>query len=168
MGLLGRKKKNQIGFVQSLPCVVSEEALLSDGYKKLHSNELSKLDLLISQSVRYSAIRTAAENSWALFLPNGVGGLQASKQMPGTFNPMTINTHGQYTGVATIKPLMSDNVILMMSAFAAMAIVTGQHYLTEINDRLIRIEGGIESILSFLEADKRSRIAANIETIGRI
>lgn len=168
MSFFGWNRDTQIGFVQHLPDNISEKELLSDGYRTFTSNELSQLNLLVAQSARFSILKTVTEKSWIVYLPNGVGGLQASKQIPGTFNPMTVDNRGRYTSVATIKPLMSSNSILMMNAFAAMSIVTGQYYLTEINDKLTHIEEGVNSILDFLDNDKKSRIIANAATLDRI
>lgn len=50
---------------------------------------------------------------------------------------------------------------IISGVFSAMAMITGQYYMTQINNKLEKIEKSVEEVIKFLENDKRSGMESN-------
>ena len=71
---------------------------------------------------------------------------------------------GKFAGTASLHPLGSS-VMVPLLAFEAMAIASGQYFMTEINRDLKLINLKIDKILDFLYGDKKSELLAEISFV---
>lgn len=104
----------------------------------------------------------SSSNLYSVSFPEGLPHtLTELKQ--GGFGSMIKNPDtGRYAGSASFYKTDVSKQILLLSAFSAMALVTGQYYLTEINKDLSLISQKIDKILEFLYGEKKAELLAEI------
>ena len=93
--------------------------------------------------------------------------LGKSNTMPGAFKGLAFyDSNNKLAAHADWMPISADGIAvisgpqLVLGVFNIMSIATGQYYLSRINGKLTAIETGINDIIEFLEAEKRSEIIA--------
>lgn len=89
----------------------------------------------------------------------GLGVLQKSAKYPGQLlgNVVSPDANNKIKDVARLQELAMGPQIVN-GVFSAMSMITGQYFMTQINNNLNQIEAGIVSVQQFLEDDKRSKL----------
>lgn len=91
--------------------------------------------------------------------PEGVVGT-LTKLKQGGFGSMIKGTDGQFVGSASLYQLSEQAAFL--GGFTAMSCVTGQYFLSEINNKLRMIKMNLDKILEFLYGDKKAELLSEI------
>lgn len=78
----------------------------------------------------------------------------------GRFGSMIHGADGKFVGTASFYPMQAQAVLL--GAFSAMAIASGQYFLTEIRSELNMMNLKLDKILEFLYGDKKAELMAEI------
>ena len=89
-----------------------------------------------------------------------LGELQKAKDLPGFFRGGVTGADGKLKAQALLKPV-SAAPLVVNAAFSALSMITGQYFLSEINDKLAVIDKKLDGIKHFLEFEKRSELLAN-------
>lgn len=99
----------------------------------------------------------------------GLGVLQRSAKNPGYFtgNIVEAGTNNNIKGGVLLQK-MSMGPQIVSGVFSVMSMVTGQYYMSQINDKLSAIEGNVADIKQFLENDKRSNLEASVEFLNNM
>lgn len=91
--------------------------------------------------------------------PEGVVGT-LTKLKQGGFGSMIKGADGQFVGNASLYQLSEQAAFL--GGFTAMSCVTGQYFLSEINNKLRMIKMNLDKILEFLYGDKKAELLSEI------
>jgi len=139
-----------------------------DGTPNFNNNdEFTKLKLTQNQKMRISAFMqqvpmavatTAVANAYVVKFPAGLPHtLTALNQ--GGFGSI-IRDGGKIVGHASFYPMLTQAAV--MGVFTIMSIITGQFFLTKINNELRMMNQKIDQILEFLREDKRAELKSEI------
>ena len=130
-----------------------------DSLRKMYLDPSLKMKISqLAQQLPMLATSKAISNMYSISFPEGLPHtLTALKQ--GGFSTM-IRSGGEFVGTASLYSVGSQAVLL--SAFSAMSIVTGQYFLTEINKDLRVINQKLDKILEFLYGDKKAELLSEI------
>jgi len=168
--------------------VYHEEVLLAEleekGYRKLPSESLRHVTQIfqfvpqlavqhINNGAVQVAFKEAVEGTYRVILDPGTI-LAKSKQTAGAFRGTELN---QVTNkVAGQAEFIDNSAILSVSAapqvalniFNAVSFVTGQYFIAQVNENLSDIKDGLERIQQFLDADKQSKLKADLLTLEKV
>lgn len=98
-----------------------------------------------------------------LDFPEGVQGVLMQLKNGGYSTTLINPDTGKIAGTASLQPLTSQ--ALCLGAFTAMSVVSGQYFLSQINDSLAQISSGLDKILEFLYGDKRAELLSEVSFI---
>lgn len=103
-----------------------------------------------------------AHGTYKVYFDKGLGVLQKSAKHPGYNNGIVVKsgTNNEITGVARLKAT-SPLPGIINSAFSALAIVTGQYFLSKIDTTLDKMASGVNEIANFLKDEKKSELEAS-------
>lgn len=141
----------------------------------LSGNNFTKLSLSPEEKGRLNALAgelpsigtaLASAHACVLTFPKGIEGM-LTKLRQGGYSTMMKAADGRFTKSASIHPLGSS-VMVPLLAFEAMAIASGQYFMTEINRDLKLINLKIDKILDFLYGDKKSELLAEISFVQSV
>lgn len=164
---------------EMLPAELEEK-----GYRKLPSEALGRVTQIfqyvpqiavqnINNGAVQAAFKEATEGTYRVILDPGTI-LANSKKTAGAFRGAELN---QVTNkVAGQAEFMQNDAVLNVAAapqvalniFNAASFVTGQYFMAQVNDKLSDIKDGLDRIEQFLDADKRSKLKADLQTLERI
>lgn len=123
----------------------------ADGIMKLFPN-------VINESQSAGAYRVIFNKS--------LGELQKAKGYPGCFRGSVVS-NGKIVESARLQPV-SLAPQAVAGLFNAMSIVTGQYYMSQINNKIAAVEKGIEDIKFFLDNERISGIETDKEELEEI
>lgn len=129
-------------------------------YKKLELSQAQKIQ--ISGFVEQLPMLAAAEtmsNAYVLRFPTGING-ELIRYKNGGFGTPIVETDGKMVAHASIEQLTTQTV--MIQGLTAMAIVSNQYFLTEINQELKELNKSIDKILEFLYSEKKAELIAEV------
>ena len=138
---------------------INPEKMPKLGYSEVARSDIGALDMafshmpgMITNAINSSGVyRVTIDKANAHLMMTKAGKLTAVMK-DNTTNKIV--GHASLTAVST-APLVANAV------FSALSMVTGQYFLSEINDKLSHIEKNLEGIKHFLEIEKRSDLLAN-------
>ncbi len=132
----------------------------NNGYKKLDCNteQTMSMSLLVQQLPALCAA-DALQDAYKVTFPEGVSGTLMRLRQGGYGSPIQ-NEEGTIVGHASFTPMSAEAVLL--GAFSAMSIATGQYFLTEINNEMQMINQKIDTIIGFLYGDKKAELLSEI------
>lgn len=154
------------------------------GYRKLPSDALGRVSQIfqyvpqlavqhIDNDASQAAFKEAVEGTYRVILDPGTI-LAKSKQTAGAFRGTELN---QVTNkLAGQAEFIENNAVLSVSAapqvalniFNAVSFVTGQYFMAQVNEKLSDIKEGLDRIEQFLDADKQSKLKADLQTLEKV
>lgn len=162
---------------------VDEDELVEKGYKKIPKSEIGRVSMLLQHvpgMLASEATRTVAKAStdkkmidaYRVVIPEGMH-LAKKKAIENAYlGGFLSNQTNQVSGQASLYKLnpveISRTPQLVLGAFNVMSAVTGQYYLSKIDQDLNGIKGSVDSIQTFLAEDKKSKILAADKTLNNI
>ncbi len=139
---------------------------LSDLHKyvkmDITSEQSNQLNVFI-QNIPTIFAGTIMSNAYTITFPDGLHHELANSVHGGKIGFFKDVNNQHIEGNAILNRLNIQ--ASMMAAFSAMSIVTGQHYLNEINDKLRMIKMSMDKILEFLYEDKRSELISEVSFV---
>lgn len=139
---------------------------ITDGQKAQLSALVGQLPVAMGAAVSSSVAKSANH----LYLVSCPWGIENTFRMLQNGNYATFLRDGtHFAGYAPIAPVSGLPVATMATAqavvsgtFATMAIVSGQYYLSNINNELNYIRQGTDKILEFLYGDKKAELISEV------
>ena len=149
-----------------------EIEIFEDNIDFSNRKDLIKLELTSSQKMHTSALLNAApslaaigtKNACVLHLPDGITTSDLMKYGNGGLGNIYYRPDGKIAGQAPLELLGKQQVI--MGAFTAMSIASGQYFLSEINSNLTAINQKIDKILEFLYGDKKAELISEVSFVN--
>ena len=138
------------------------DSINTEKYKKLELNSFqrSSVSQLYSQLPSLIASNTVS-NAYVLKFPEGITGTLMQYKNGGVGTPII----GE-TGIishASLHKIKAEAI--MLNAFSAMSIASGQYFLAEINQKFDKINQKIDKIMEFLYEDKKAGLLAEINFV---
>lgn len=124
----------------------------------LTSEQKSRINAMM-QYVPSAMSSASMGQAYIVKFPEGVVGT-LTKLKQGGFGSMIKGTDGQFVGSASLYQLSEQAAFL--GGFTAMSCVTGQYFLSEINNKLRMIKMNLDKILEFLYGDKKAELLSEI------
>lgn len=149
-----------------------EIEIFEDNIDFSNRKDLIKLELTSSQKMHTSALLNAApslaaigtKNACVLHLPDGITTSDLMKYGNGGLGNIYYGPDGKIAGQAPLELLGKQQVI--MGAFTAMSIASGQYFLSKINSNLTAINQKIDKILEFLYGDKKAELISEVSFVN--
>lgn len=158
--------------------------LKEKGYRKLPSEALGRATQIfhyipqlavqhISNGAVQVAFKEAVEGTYRVILDPGTI-LAKSKLTSGAFRGTELN---QVTNkIAGQAEFIENNAILSISTapqvalniFNAVSLITGQYFMAQVNEKLSDIKDSLSRIEQFLDADKKSKLKADLQTLEKV
>lgn len=140
-----------------------------ESYVKLDKSVVGKVDSVMQQLPQIVLNKAYSGDVYRVIYDKGVGVLQKSAQYPGMLlgNVVSPEANNKIRDVARLGEL-SMGPQLFSGIFAAMSMITGQYYMTQINNNLGKIEEGVAAIQKFLEDDKKSQLESEEEFLKNV
>lgn len=134
--------------------------------------DLVKLEITSSQKMHTSALWNTipslavagTQNACVINLPDGVTTADLMKFTNGGLGNAYYGADGKIAGQGTLELLGKQQVVL--GAFTAMSIASGQYFLAEINTNLTAINQKADKILEFLYGDKKAELMAEVSFVN--
>lgn len=133
---------------------------------------LTKLEMSSAQKIHISALfqqlpsimaTDAMANAYVMHLPTGIS---PSDLMYYATTGGVGNSFFGENGIAGHAPLYSlQSQAIIMGAFTAMSIASGQYFLSEINSNLTAINQKADKILEFLYGDKKAELISEVSFV---
>lgn len=195
MNLFGNKKKKDSDVLQL--ClkdeygieVYHENILLpaeleKKGYTKLPNEALGRVTQIF-QYVPQLAVQHFNNGAAQVAFKETVDGTYRVILKPGTILAKSKQTAGAFRGtelnlvtnkVAGQAEFIENSAKLSVSAapqvalniFNAASFVTGQYFMAQVNEKLSDIKDGLDRIEQFLDADKQSKLKADLQTLEKV
>lgn len=136
-----------------------------------NSSRFTKLKLSSEQKIHFSALAQGVlpavatgvmANSYIVRFPEGLPHTLTSLKQGGV-GSMIKGDNGQIVGHASFYSLQTQAVI--MGAFTAMSVVSGQYFLAQINKEMQMINMKLDDILKFLYGDKKAELIAEMSFV---
>lgn len=135
-----------------------------ESYLKIDKAIVGKVDSVLQQLPQIMLRDAYSGEVYRAVYDKGLGVLQKSAQYPGMKlgNVVAPDANNHIRDVARWQEL-SVAPQIASSVFSAMSMITGQYFMTQINNNLVQIEKGVSEIRKFLEDDKLSKLASEEE-----
>lgn len=142
------------------PCDLSE--LSSGKFTKidLSPDQKSQLSFVLSQMPEFAAAQAASKLYYVKY-PEGVSGSLMQLKKGGVGNAIM----GEHGIVAQASFFDLTALATPAQLYSLMALATGQHYLTVINNEIEIINQKMDKILDFLYGEKRAELLAEISFV---
>lgn len=155
-----------------IPFAGFEIEVYEDNIDFLNRKDLIKLELTSSQKMHTSALwntipslaAAGTKNACVLRLPDSVTTFDLIQYKNGGFGNTYYGSDGKFAGQAPLELLGKQQVI--MGAFTAMSIASGQYFLSEINNNLTAINQKADKILEFLYGDKKAELISEVSFVN--
>lgn len=140
-----------------------DDALLTDKkFKKLELNSFQRFNINQLYSQLPSLLASdALSNAYILKFPEGISGA-LMQYKSGGFGTAVMGEN-RIVGHASLYKIETE--ALMLNAFSAMSIASGQYFLAEINQKFDKINQKIDKIMEFLYEDKKAGLLAEINFV---
>lgn len=132
-------------------------------FVKLESDSAAKMQIsaFVQNSIP-AVMAGATSNLYTVTFPKGVPHtLGKLRDGSGYFGAIQDPTTGKFVGAAALNPV-GNTAAIVAGAFSAMSIATSQYYLSEINNKLNKIQLGVDKILDFLYGEKRAELMSEV------
>lgn len=141
---------------------VTPESMAEAGYKEIPNSHIGQIGMVFQQLSGLATHAVSYHGTYRVYFDKSLGVLQQAKQGNGFLraNVVQAGTNNKITGQALLKAA-SSGPLVANAVFSALSMVTGQYFLSEINNKLSQIEKKIDGIQQFLENEKRSELLAN-------
>ena len=138
-------------------------------YIKIDKSIVAKVDAVMQQLPQIVLNKAYSGDVYRVIYDKGVGVLQKSAQHPGMLlgNVVSPDANNKIREVALLSEL-SMGPQVFSGVFSAMSMITGQYYMTQINNNLSQIEEGVAAIQKFLEDDKKSQLESEEEFLKQV
>ncbi len=143
---------------------LSDFNINSNKYKKIDDSLATRLNSLIQLFPNLINLSNYSGDVYRVVFDKGLGVLQTSAKHPGYFtgNVVQAGTNNKIVSGAVFQQLsMAPQII--SGVFLIMSIVTGQYYMSQINNNLRKIEKEISDIKQYLKDDKKSKLLSREE-----
>ncbi len=136
----------------------------SSSFKKLNipKSQQGHIDMLVSQFPQLNSASTL-KNAYAVKFPDGINTGHLMPYRNGGVGTPIQGDDGKIIAHASLHELKSQAVVL--GAFSAMSIATGQYFLSEINSKLDMLNQEIDKVLDFLYGDKKAELLSEINFV---
>lgn len=133
-------------------------------YKKVDSSLFDTLDQLLKLVPTIVDAKYYNSDVYRVVYNKGIGVLQKSAKHPGMLlgNVVEKGTNNKIVDVAQLQTLSNASQVFG-AAFNAVSIITGQYYMSRIDNRLKNLERDVEAIQDYLEDSRRSELYGNLE-----
>lgn len=135
-----------------------------------NSNLFAKLELSSAQKMQVSALLQHAPSAAASGIMAKAYMVKFPKGLPHTLTKLhqggvgsIIRENGKIVGSASFYSLQTQAIVL--GAFTAMSVITGQFFLVQINKELNKINMKLDEILAFLYGDKKAELIAEMKFV---
>lgn len=132
-------------------------------FVKLDNGSAAKMQIsaFVHNSIP-AAMAGATSNLYTVTFPKGVPHtLDELKNGMGYSSGIHDPKTGQYVGNAAFNHV-GNGYAIIAGAFSVMSIATSQYYLSEINNKLNKIQLGVDKILEFLYGEKRAELMSEV------
>ena len=148
---------------------VTPESMAGSGYKEVPYSHMGQIDMLLQQLPGLAAHAISHHGTYRVYFDKSLGVLQQAKQGNGFLraNVVQPGTNNKIIEQALLKPASAGS-LAVDAFFSILSMVTGQYFLSEINDNLSHIEEKIDSIQQFLENEKNSELYANYSSLQKV
>lgn len=132
-------------------------------FVKLDGGSAAKMQIsAFVQNAIPAAMAGASSNLYTVTFPEGIPHVLCQlKDGSGLFGMVRDPDSGQFIGAAALNPVGAGYAIAA-GAFTVMSVATSQYYLTEINNKLNKIQLGVDKILEFLYGEKRAELMSEV------
>lgn len=143
-----------------IPCDQNIDIENENRYQKLKLNSEQKMQIsAFTSQIPTLLSSNVISNAYSVKFPNGLPH-RLIKLKQGGFGSQIPGISGQFTGSASFTPLTTAGIT--MGVFSAMAIASGQYFLTEINSKLTVINSKLDKILEFLYGEKKAELLSEV------
>lgn len=142
---------------------IKREVDFDRGFTKisLTNNQKKQISAAI-QHVPGAVASGAMTNAYIARFPDGINHtLMTLKQ--GGVSSTWMDASGYFGGTASLYPMRIEAV--MLGAFSAMAIASGQYFIKQINSELQMINQSMDKILEFLYGDKKAELLSEVSFV---
>lgn len=132
-------------------------------FVKLESDSAAKMQIsaFVQDSIP-AAMAGATSNLYTVTFPKGVPQvLTKLKDGRGYITPIKDAESGKFVAHAALNQV-GNGYAIVAGAFSVMSIATSQYYLSEINNKLNKIQLGVDKILDFLYGEKRAELMSEV------
>lgn len=144
---------------------INPEKMPKLGYSEVNRSDIGALDMVFSHM---PGMITNAINSSGVYRVTVESGKHLMRTKDGKLTAELIdNATNRLSGHGALNPV-STAPLVANAVFSALSMVTGQYFLSEINDKFSHIEKNLEGIKHFLEIEKRSDLLANQYFISEV
>lgn len=143
---------------------LSDFNINSNKYKKIDDSLAIRLNSLIQLFPNLVNLSNYSGDVYRVVFDKGLGVLQTSAKYPGYFtgNVVQAGTNNKIVSGAVFQQLsMAPQII--NGVFSIMSIVTGQYYMSQINNNLQKMGNEISDIKKYLKDDKKSKLLSREE-----
>lgn len=132
-------------------------------YKKLNLNQSQKSNInqLLSELPTLAA-SDMLEDAYLFKFPEGITGTMMQYRNGGVGSAI-IGTDGKIAAHGGFHKITSEAVLL--NAFSAMSIATGQYFLAEINKNFTQLNQKIDQIMDFLYGEKKAELISEVNFV---
>ncbi len=150
-----------IGDFNITPCDSID--LSNSRFMKIDQNSSQKahVNFLLSQLPTIMAADTLSQ-AYVVEFPFGLPHTLTALKDGGYMN-MIRGSDGRFAGVAPLHPLSAEAAFL--GVFSTMSIVTGQYFLTKINNEFKMLNRKMDDIIDFLYGDKKAELMSEISFV---
>lgn len=143
-----------------MPCEQIADIDNKSGFKKLGLTSAQKIQIggLLQQMPAIVAADTLSK-AYIVRFPDGIPNVLTPLKQGG-LGGMVKGENGRFVGSASLYSTEVQATVL--SAFNVMSIVSGQYFLSQINNELSVINQNIDKILEFLYGDKKAELLAEV------
>lgn len=129
-------------------------------YKKINLSQAQKIQISgLVEQLPMLAVTTTMSNAYVLHFPEGIHGELINYKNSGFGTPI-MGTDGKIVAHASMEQLTTH--VVVMQGLTAMSIVSGQYFLTQINQELKELNKSIDKILEFLYSEKKAELIAEV------
>lgn len=134
-----------------------------NGYIKvgLTENQKSQISVAVQHLPEMLAANSMA-NAYIAKFPDGINHTLTSLKQGGVMGSWK-RENGQFGGTASLYSMKGQAILL--SAFSAMSIASGQYFITQVNSQLQKINQNIDKILEFLYGDKKAELLSEVSFV---
>ena len=143
---------------------IPRDKVVSGKFKKLELTPAQNMQInaLLQQLPSAFAAGTMATTAYRVEFPKGIAGTLMHLEQGG-YSTTIIGPDKKFAGTAALYSMRMEAVVL--GAFTAMSVITGQFFLARINTELRMINEKIGQILQFLYEDKKAELIAEISFV---
>lgn len=132
------------------------------------SRRFTKLEISPAQKMHISALAQnapaaiaegAAAQAYLVRFPEGLPNVLTPLKQGGYGG--ILREHGKIVGHASFYPIQTQALVL--GAFTAMSIASGQYFLAQINSQLDMMQKKLDDVLQFLYGDKKAELIAEMK-----